>query len=167
MFTLYHSNQLDLLKELLVSRIRQAPLSPLRARANSGAEPGHGPVAQAGAGQSLRHCRQYRLSAARQLYLGDVYPVLADVPRQSPYNKGAMSWQLMTILPALLDRPAFAPLAAYLGGEDADPAKDPEQVRLWQLCQKVADLFDQYLVYRPDWIARWEQGEGLSQSWPE
>ncbi|MGL5554389.1 MAG: exodeoxyribonuclease V subunit gamma, partial [Aeromonas veronii] len=27
MFTLYHSNQLDLLKELLVSRIRQAPLS--------------------------------------------------------------------------------------------------------------------------------------------
>ena len=74
--------------------------------------------------------------------------VLADVPRQSPYNKGAMSWQLMTILPALLDRPAFAPLAAYLGGDDADPAKDPEQVRLWQLCQKVADLFDQYLVYR-------------------
>ncbi len=43
-----------------------------------------------------------------------------------------MSWQLMTILPALLDRPAFAPLAAYLGGDDADPAKDPEQVRLWQ-----------------------------------
>jgi exodeoxyribonuclease V gamma subunit len=71
-----------------------------------------------------------------------------------------MSWHLMTILPTLLGRPAFAPLAAYLGGSDGAV---PEQVRLWQLCQKVADLFDQYLVYRPDWIARWEEGEGLSQ----
>ena len=91
---------------------------------------------------------------------GAVGVVLADVPRQSPYNKGAMSWHLMTILPTLLGRPAFAPLAAYLGGSDGAA---PEQVRLWQLCQKVADLFDQYLVYRPDWIARWEEGEGLSQ----
>ena len=71
-----------------------------------------------------------------------------------------MSWHLMTILPTLLGRPAFAPLAAYLGGSDGAA---PEQVRLWQLCQKVADLFDQYLVHRPDWIARWEEGEGLSQ----
>ena len=44
-------------------------------------------------------------------------PGAGGCARQSPYNKGAMSWQLMTILPALLDRPAFAPLAAYLGGQ--------------------------------------------------
>ena len=67
-----------------------------------------------------------------------------------------MSWHLMTILPTLLGRPAFAPLAAHLG---AVTGRCRSRVRLWQLCQKVADLFDQYLVYRPDWIARWEEGK--------
>ncbi|MCO4204948.1 exodeoxyribonuclease V subunit gamma [Aeromonas taiwanensis] len=167
MFTLYHSNQLDLLKELLVSRIRQAPLShPFEREQILVQSPG---MAQ---WLKLELARAFGIAANIDFplpasFIWEMFTrVLADVPRQSPYNKGSMSWQLMTILPALLDRPAFAPLAAYLGsGDDADPAQDPakapEQVRLWQLCQKVADLFDQYLVYRPDWIARWEQGEGL------
>ena len=164
MFTLYHSNQLDLLKELLVSRIRQAPLAhPFEREQILVQSPG---MAQ---WLKLELAKAFGIAANIDFplpasFIWEMFTqVLADVPRQSPYNKGTMSWQLMTILPALLDRPAFAPLAAYLGGDDADPAKDPEQVRLWQLCQKVADLFDQYLVYRPDWIARWEQGEGLSQ----
>lgn len=164
MFTLYHSNQLDLLKELLVSRIRQAPLShPFEREQILVQSPG---MAQ---WLKLELAKAFGIAANIDFplpasFIWEMFTrVLADVPRQSPYNKGSMSWQLMTILPALLDRPAFAPLAAYLGGDDAESLQDPEQVRLWQLCQKVADLFDQYLVYRPDWIARWEQGEGLSQ----
>ncbi|MGS3139061.1 exodeoxyribonuclease V subunit gamma [Aeromonas sanarellii] len=161
MFTLYHSNQLDLLKELLVSRIRQSPLDhPFDREQILVQSPG---MAQ---WLKLELAKAFGIAANIDFplpasFIWEMFTrVLADVPRQSPYNKGAMSWQLMTILPALLDRPAFAPLAAYLGGSEGEA---PEQVRLWQLCQKVADLFDQYLVYRPDWIARWEEGEGLSQ----
>ncbi|MFQ2485615.1 exodeoxyribonuclease V subunit gamma [Aeromonas caviae] len=161
MFTLYHSNQLDLLKELLVSRIRQAPLShPFDREQILVQSPG---MAQ---WLKLELAKAFGIAANIDFplpasFIWEMFTrVLADVPRQSPYNKRAMSWHLMTILPTLLGRPAFAPLAAYLGGSDGEA---PEQVRLWQLCQKVADLFDQYLVYRPDWIARWEQGEGLSQ----
>lgn len=161
MFTLYHSNQLDLLKELLVSRIRQSPLDhPFDREQILVQSPG---MAQ---WLKLELAKAFGIAANIDFplpasFIWEMFTrVLADVPRQSPYNKGAMSWQLMTILPALLGRPAFAPLAAYLGGSDGEA---PEQVRLWQLCQKVADLFDQYLVYRPDWIARWEEGEGLSQ----
>ncbi|MBL0499013.1 exodeoxyribonuclease V subunit gamma [Aeromonas caviae] len=161
MFTLYHSNQLDLLKELLVSRIRQTPLShPFDREQILVQSPG---MAQ---WLKLELAKAFGIAANIDFplpasFIWEMFTrVLADVPRQSPYNKGAMSWHLMTILPTLLGRPAFAPLAAYLGGSDGAA---PEQVRLWQLCQKVADLFDQYLVYRPDWIARWEEGEGLSQ----
>ncbi|MGL5812683.1 MAG: exodeoxyribonuclease V subunit gamma [Aeromonas sp.] len=163
MFTLYHSNQLDLLKELLVNRIRQAPLAhPFEREQILVQSPG---MAQ---WLKLELAKAFGIAANIDFplpasFIWEMFTrVLADVPRQSPYNKGAMSWQLMSILPALLDRPAFAPLAAYLGSPDSEEAAgDPEQVRLWQLCQKIADLFDQYLVYRPDWIARWEQGEGL------
>jgi exodeoxyribonuclease V gamma subunit len=164
MFTLYHSNQLDLLKELLVNRIRQAPLAhPFEREQILVQSPG---MAQ---WLKLELAKAFGIAANIDFplpasFIWEMFTqVLADVPRQSPYNKGAMSWQLMTILPALLERPAFAPLAAYLGSDETKPEAEPEQVRLWQLCQQIADLFDQYLVYRPDWIARWEQGEGLSQ----
>jgi exodeoxyribonuclease V gamma subunit len=66
-----------------------------------------------------------------------------------------MGWKLMLILPELLSEDEFAPLRQYL--ED-----DRDQYRLYQLCNKIADIFDQYLVYRPDWIADWEQGGGLA-----
>ncbi len=28
-----------------------------------------------------------------------------------------------------------------------------------QLAEKIADIFDGYLVYRPEWMAMWEAGE--------
>lgn len=166
MFTLYHSNSLDLLKELLVNHIRQVPLAhPFEREQILVQSPG---MAQ---WLKLELAKAFGIAANIDFplpasFIWEMFTqVLADVPRQSPYNKGSMSWQLMSILPALLDRPAFAPLAAYLGNtseeSEAQGSSQPEQVRLWQLCQKIADLFDQYLVYRPDWIARWEQGEGL------
>lgn len=167
MFTLYHSNQLDLLKELLVNRIRQMPLAHPFAREQI-------LVQSPGMAQwlKLELAKAFGIAANIDFplpasFIWEMFTqVLADVPQQSPYNKRSMSWQLMTILPAVLTRPAFAPLAAYLTGGDnpshqATPLPEPEQVRLWQLSQKIADLFDQYLVYRPDWIARWEAGEGL------
>ncbi|MCL1065463.1 exodeoxyribonuclease V subunit gamma [Shewanella olleyana] len=34
-----------------------------------------------------------------------------------------------------------------------------DAMKLYQLCGRVADIFDQYLVYRPSWILGWEQNE--------
>lgn len=158
MFTLYHSNQLDVLKSLLVALIRRAPLTDPFAREQI-------LVQSPGMAQWLRLelAREFGIAANLDFPLPASFiwqmftQVLADVPARSPYNKEGMAWQLMMILPTMLDRPEFEPLRGYLSPDGAAP----EQVRLWQLCQKVADLFDQYLVYRPDWIEGWERGEGL------
>ena len=119
MFTLYHSNQLDLLKELLVNHIRQAPLAhPFEQEQILVQSPG---MAQ---WLKLELAKAFGIAANIDFplpasFIWDMFTrVLADVPCISPYNKGSMSWQLMTILPALLDRPAFAPLAAYLGSRE-------------------------------------------------
>ncbi len=40
--------------------------------------------------------------------------------------------------------------------------------RCFELGQRIADVFDQYLVYRPDWIHAWQQGkpcEARVESW--
>ncbi len=89
--------------------------------------------------------------------------VLSEIPKESAFNKQSMSWKLMTLLPQLLDREDFTLLRHYL-------TDDSDKRKLFQLSSKAADLFDQYLVYRPDWLAQWETGhlvEGLgeAQAW--
>ena len=75
------------------------------------------------------------------------------VPSRSPYDKGPLTWRLMRLLPALLADPVFQPLRHFLG--DGDPE------RRLQLAERLADLFDQYQVYRADWLEDWSAGRDL------
>ncbi len=48
----------------------------------------------------------------------------------------------------------FAPLLRHLAGEDRDG-------RLVSLARQIANVFDQYITYRPDWTRAWErEGQG-------
>ena len=75
---------------------------------------------------------------------------LPDAPESSLFDKDALLWRLFRLLPALCKQPAFAPLRRYLEVDGSD-------LRLFQLAQRVADLFDQYLVFRPDLVSAWEK----------
>lgn len=77
--------------------------------------------------------------------------LLPDVPSESPYNKANLAWKLFAILPNCIDEPLYLPLKTYLDG-------DSEGQKTFALCEKIADVYDQYLMYRPNWIATWEQG---------
>ncbi len=67
------------------------------------------------------------------------------------FSKRTLLWYSMALLPGLKERPGFAPIQRYLSGGDTE-------TKTYQLSRQIADLFDQYLVYRPDWIRRWEAG---------
>ena len=82
-----------------------------------------------------------------------------DIPDVSAFSKDNMTWKLMRILPEQLNLPEFESIRGYLL---ANELTDNEQHRLYELCAKIADIFDQYLVYRPDWILRWEEGQELT-----
>lgn len=87
--------------------------------------------------------------------------VLGALPEQSAFNPQAMTWRLYDWLcePANLARAER--LERYLQGAD-------ERRRL-ALAAKIADVFDQYLLYRDDWLAAWERGElcdlGPDEAW--
>ena len=77
------------------------------------------------------------------------------------FNREQLTWQLLHWLEpqqARLREPVFAPLNHYLSGT-GDP-----QLRCYQLSAQIADLFDQYLVYRPDWISQWEAERSQTSS---
>jgi exodeoxyribonuclease V gamma subunit len=61
-----------------------------------------------------------------------------------------LTWRLMEILAHLPATREMAPLLDYLAGGD--------DRRRYELACRIADVFDQYLVYRPDWIRHWEGG---------
>ncbi len=75
----------------------------------------------------------------------------AAVPAVSALDKLPLAWRLMRLLPMVAGKPGFAPVAAFLG-----PAFEP--ARRLQLAQRLADLFDQYQVYRSDWLQAWAAG---------
>lgn len=69
------------------------------------------------------------------------------------YSREVMTFAILTLLPGLLPDPAFASLHGYL--ED-----DTDAVKRLELAERIAHVFDQYLVYRPRLLLRWEKGQG-------
>lgn len=156
MFTIYHSNRLDVLKDLLLALIaRNPPTPPLSDEVILVQSPGMAQWLrlQLADGLGLAAAVHFPLPASFlwQMYL----QVLPDVPERSAFNKEAMTWKIMTLIPELLNRDSFSALKAYLDN-------DPDDLKCYQLAGKIADIFDQYLVYRPDWILKWQQGDNLT-----
>lgn len=80
--------------------------------------------------------------------------VVQELPEHLPSDPQLLSWKIMQVLPEHLSSVQFKPLANYLS--DSNPLK------LFQLSKKIADLFDQYTVYRPEMIMRWEQDQEVN-----
>lgn len=74
-----------------------------------------------------------------------------ELPKENIFSPSSTVWRFMRLIPKLLSHPSLSPLARYLAEGD--------QLKLYQLATKIADIFDQYLVYRPQWLIHWEQGE--------
>ncbi len=87
--------------------------------------------------------------------------VLGALPEQSAFNPQAMTWRLYDWLCEPVNLARAERLERYLQGAD-------ERRRL-ALAAKIADVFDQYLLYRDDWLAAWERGElcdlGPDEAW--
>ncbi|CCG86148.1 exodeoxyribonuclease V subunit gamma [Erwinia piriflorinigrans] len=161
MFTVYHSNQLDILKTLACWQIENQPLrDPLRSEVVLVQSPGMAQWLQ------MSLAEQFGIAANIDFplpasFIWDMFVrVLPEIPKESAFNKSSMSWKLMAILPDMLPGEAFTPLRQYLSDDD-------DKRKLFQLASRVADLFDQYLVYRPQWLNGWEKGqltEGLGDA---
>ena len=80
---------------------------------------------------------------------------LPGVPERSPFAAEVMTWRILNHLAETAGRPGFESLVDYLQSGD--------DLRRYQLAERIALLFDEYLVYRPDWILAWEQGK--AQHW--
>jgi len=78
----------------------------------------------------------------------------AVIPMWAPewaFAPDPAAWRILKLLPACSSRPGLEPLGAYLNN-------DPQGLKRYQLSQKIAQLYDAYLIFRPEMILNWEQG---------
>lgn len=161
MFSLIHGNRQDLLARLLAHRLKSAP-PPLF-------------EAEVVLVQSEAMARWVRLVLAEELgiaaqlrfpfpagYLWELFAaVLPDVPARSPFSTESLHWRLLRLL--ALERPQseFAPLRRFLA--------DGDITRRDSLALKLAETFERYLAYRPDWLAHWARHRqcdlGSDEAW--
>jgi len=71
---------------------------------------------------------------------------------QAPFDPDIMAWRIMKLLPSLITMPGFESLLTYLEDKEGE-------LKLFQLSERIADLFDQYLLFRPEMMLNWDKGE--------
>ncbi|TBU90341.1 exodeoxyribonuclease V subunit gamma [Stutzerimonas kirkiae] len=154
-FMVVHGNHLEDLRELALQWMRKHPLRPLENEVllvqSNGIAQWLKLALAAEEGLGIAAAIQVELPAR---FLWQAYrSVLGDeqTPEHSPLDKQPLTWRLMRLLPELLQAPAFAPLQRFL-------ANDQDLRKRHQLAERLADLFDQYQVYRADWLADWAEG---------
>ncbi|WP_312409214.1 exodeoxyribonuclease V subunit gamma [Comamonas sp.] len=159
-----HSNHPEALRDLVVAWMQRYPLRPLESETILVQSNGIAqwlklsmaqPVAEGGCGITAAVDLQLPAQFLWQAYRA----VLGkhEVPEISPLDKQPLTWRLMRLLPGLLAQPAFAALQRFL-------AEDHDQRRRFQLAERIADLFDQYQVYRADWLRDWAEGRDQLRS---
>lgn len=158
---LVHGNRPERLRDLMVHWIQQHPLAPLEKEVVL--------VQSNGIAQWLKLAFAADpqdggcgISAAIEMslpsrFLWQVYRAVLGhdaVPAMSPFDKTRLVWRLTRLLPELLGEPVYAPLKRFM-------AHDADQRKRFQLAQRIADLFDQYQVYRADWLAAWAASQDV------
>lgn len=90
-----------------------------------------------------------------RLFIDQIYDDIVPLPAGSHnhYSREVLAFTTLGLLDEMRSDSAFASIAGYLDD-------DPSELKRFQLAERIAHVFDQYLVYRPAMLLRWERGMG-------
>ena len=78
-----------------------------------------------------------------------VFKPLLNGKKENALDLGVFTWDIFKVLPELAENDDdFKPLRSYL-------TDDPSRIKTFQLSQRIANLFEQYIVFRPDIVRKW------------
>ena len=111
-------------------------------------------------------------------YLWKLIRTLASdekVPEQSPYSREVLTWRIYALLAtkSVLEDDDFSPATRYWYQNKNQSHSEHNQekqehtfskqacLKRYQLSQQIADLYEQYLIFRPQWLDSWQNGEAI------
>ena len=155
MLHLHHANHLEDLAGKLRAK-SQKHRSAKYSHPEIIADTGHGDqrMADDSPRGRYRHQRQHPMAASSETALANLSETpLMRCPTANAFSADALAWR---VLPILEDtgftsrHPALVTL----------PDRTASALHRWQLARQMGRLYEQYLVFRPDWvILKWERGD--------
>jgi len=151
-FNLFNSNRLEKLLEILAQILETPISSPLA--------PEIFVVQSQGMSRwiSLGISRYAGISANFKFFYPNDFmqflfnQMMPDVP-DSPLNDSeTVTWKIMKLLQEFHAQKGFERIDQYL-------EKDTDEIKKYQLAGRIADVFDQYLLFRPEMVLKWEKGD--------
>jgi exodeoxyribonuclease V gamma subunit len=147
-----HGNKLESLVKVAEHWLKTNPLSPLESDIVLMYNHGVGQWFK----QHLAQTSALGICAGLEVMLPSVFvwqmyrTILGEqIPKEQPLAKHPLTWRLYRLLPTLINKADFAHLAQFL-------TDDENHLKRHQLAEKLANLFDQYQMYRADWLLDWE-----------
>lgn len=152
-FAVYTSNMLERLADRLAEKVMQSPLLPLEKETVV--------VMSVGMGRWISQRMAERLGVwANFEYL---FPTVlierifgsfsGEGAALQPFSREILSWRIFSLLPDCIGRDGYGAIAAYLGNGE-------NELKRLQLAVRIAGIFDQYAVHRPEMVLGWETGGG-------
>ncbi|MFH1124424.1 MAG: exodeoxyribonuclease V subunit gamma, partial [Pseudomonadota bacterium] len=147
---LFTSNRLEILAERLGEVLRTPLASPLASEIVVVQSRGMERWLSMQLAERHGICANFRFPFPNAFVQEIFGKVLGNLPERSPFEPDIMVWRIMERLPSLIAEPGFEDLKNYLGDTR-------QSLKLYQLSDRIADTFDQYLLFRPEMIFRWER----------
>jgi exodeoxyribonuclease V gamma subunit len=86
--------------------------------------------------------------------------ILPGFTQPALFEKDAMTLRIMDCLPGLLGLGGFSRIRDYLQDDTAG-------MKLYQFSSMMANIYDQYVIFRPELVLEWEEGGGAPAGYPE
>lgn len=159
-------NHLEDLREVAVQWLAQHPLQPLEDECIL--------VQSNGIAQWLKialatHPQGKGIAAAVNLQLPGRFiwqayrSIFTDLPKSSPFDKTPLTWRIYRLLgdwatlkTRLNQRGHLSEKIAALSPLEGFLTADQDPRRRYQLAANLSDLYDQYQLYRADWLEAWK-----------
>jgi len=142
----YTSNRLEILAEQLAEQLKNAPFTPLQEEII--VVQSRGMERWLSLEIARRHgiCANIAFPFPNNILTQTICRILPDIPDTRPFEPDVLKWRIMH----LLDGDRFQNILSYLSGNSG--------IKRFQIAERIAHMFDQYLVFRPDVMRHWENG---------
>jgi exodeoxyribonuclease V gamma subunit len=153
MLKIVHGNRLEPLAGELMRSLLDLPASPFERESIVVPSLGVARWLQYRIADVQSVCAHMDFSFAAQFVWQTFANVLEGVPQRSPFDANVMTLRLHGQLGRLPASEVYSPLRSYI-------ERAGERGRI-ELAQRLAQVFDRYLVYRPEWLQSWAAGSTL------
>ena len=151
MLHIVQSNRMEQLALALVEQLRAHPAAPMQREWVLVPHPGMADWVQMVLAQQLGVCAQVEFPLpARWLWqLLLAFKVVEAQEVVSPFHRDSLRWRVLEACGRIESTPLYQPLQRYLQAASSDDER-------FYLAEQIAAVFDQYLVYRPEWMLDWQ-----------